>query len=373
MRRLASAPRNNWQSIVESQGFHFHTADEEPYWDETACYALRSDEVDRIEQATYALNEMCLAAVEHVLTHDQLDKFGIPSEYREWVRQSWTEDEYTIYGRFDLALPPDGVPRLLEYNADTPTALLEAAVIQWHWRQDTHAGRDQFNSIHERLIEVWQMLAGQLKGPLHFASSRGHLEDYMTVNYLRDTAQQAGLTTKYLAVEDIAWNSSGRQFVDQDEQAIPTIFKLYPWEWMIREEFGSHLLQSETRWLEPPWKMILSNKAILPVLWKLFPNSPYLLRAEDQPWSATYIQKPLLGREGANITVVHNGQPILETAGPYDGPCIFQEICPLPEFDGNFAVIGSWIVNGYACGIGIREDNQLVTQNTSRFVPHYIE
>ena len=52
--------------------------------------------------------------------------------------------------------PYDGKapPRLLEYNADTPTALLEASVAQWFWLQDCFPTADQFNSIHERLIDA---------------------------------------------------------------------------------------------------------------------------------------------------------------------------------------------------------------------------
>jgi glutathionylspermidine synthase len=42
----------------------------------------------------------------------------------------------------------------------------------------------------------------------------------------------------------------------------------------------------------------------------------------------------------------------------------------VPNFAGNHPVVGSWMVNGYACGIGVREDTKLVTGNTSRFVPH---
>jgi len=373
MRRLTLSARNNWASIVESQGFHFHTLDDAPYWDETACYALRRDEVNEIEKATYALNELCLKAVDHVIANNLLERFGIPAAFHEWVRKSWEVDEHSIYGRFDLALPPDGVPRLLEYNADTPTALLEAAVIQWFWLRDTHAGSDQFNNIHERLIEIWKVVAPKVEGPIHFVSTRGSVEDYMTANYLRDTAVQAGAETRYLAVDEIAWNAARGQFVDGDEQAIRTIFKLYPWEWMLREEFGPYLLQSQTRWFEPPWKMILSNKAILPLVWSLFSECPYLLRSEYEPFGSSYVQKPMLGREGANVTVVVGGQSVIKTDGPYGGPYVFQEVCPLPEALGNYAVLGSWIVNGFACGVGIREDTQLVTQNTSRFVPHFIE
>ncbi len=373
MQRHAIAPRRDWQATVESQGFHFHTIGGEPYWDESVCYCFTPAEIDLIEKATYALNDMCLQAVQYVLDQDLLDTFGIPPAYRDWVRHSWETEEHTIYGRFDLAYAPERGVRLLEYNADTPTALLEAAVIQWFWLRDSHPDADQFNSIHERLIEIWQVLKPHVGDPVYFSSLRGNVEDYMTVNYLRDTAIQAGLETEYLAVEEISWRPSHRQFVDAEGEPIRTIFKLYPWEWMLREEFGAYLPVSRTRWFEPPWKMILSNKAILTVLWQLFPNSPYLLRTEFQPFGTAYVQKPLQGREGANVTLVLDGQPVLETEGPYAGPFVYQEYCPLPQFDGNHAVLGSWIVNGYACGLGVREDVQPVTQNTSRFVPHFME
>jgi glutathionylspermidine synthase len=373
MRRLTSTPRPGWQATVEKQGFHFHSPEGLPYWDESVCYAFAPYEIDAVEKATYALNDMCLKAVEHVVSKDMFDAFGIPPPYRDWVRRSWETEEHTVYGRFDLAYTPGQSPLLLEYNADTPTALLEAAVIQWYWLQDTHPDADQFNSLHERLIEIWKVLKDHLASPVYFTSLQGNVEDYMTVNYLRDTAMQAGLATHYLPVEKIGWHSTRRQFVDDRGQPIRSVFKLYPWEWMLREEFGPGLPISQTRWLEAPWKMLLSNKAILPILWQLFPDSPHLLRAELKPFGSTYVRKPMQGREGANVSLVVDDKPAFETEGPYQGPSVYQEYCPLADFDGYHAVLGSWIVNGYACGLGVREDVNPITQNTSRFVPHFIE
>jgi glutathionylspermidine synthase len=193
----------------------------------------------------------------------------------------------------------------------------------------------------------------------------------MTVTYLRDTATQAGLKTEFLAVKDIGWHHGRRVFTDLRERAIEVLFKLYPWEWMLREPFGQHLPGAPTRWLEPPWKMVLSNKAILPVLHELFPDSPYLLRAGFEPIGTTYVVKPIYSREGSNIAIVQDGQTLAATDGDYnDGPHVYQEFRPLPRFDGRYPVIGSWIVNGYACGMGIREDESLITRNTSRFLPH---
>jgi glutathionylspermidine synthase len=373
MQRYRSTPRPDWEKIVESQGFYFHTTqDEQPYWDEGVYYRFSRAEVDVLEQATYALDEMCLKAVQHVLDNDLLEMFQVPAEFRDWLRASWDRDEITVYGRFDLAFDGSGPPKLLEHNADTPTSVLESAVIQWFWMKDLFPRADQFNSIHERLIEAWKRCGSAMPGPWLFTCVTGSLEDYMTTNYLRDTAMQAGLTTQYLPIEQIGWNWDRNLFVDQNEQPVVNCFKLYPWEWMLRERFGRQLLASAVRWMEAPWKMILSNKAILAVLWELFPDSPYLLRAGFEPPEGSYVRKPIQGREGANIVRVINGQEEPETRGPYGGPYVFQELCPLRSFEGNYAVVGSWMVNGYACGIGIREDESPVTQNTSRFVPHLI-
>jgi glutathionylspermidine synthase len=373
MQRCRSTPRPDWEKTVESQGFYFHTTqDEQPYWDESVYYRFSRTEIDAIEQATYGLDDMCLRAVQHVLDNDLLEMFQIPKAFRDWVRTSWDRDEITVYGRFDLAYDGSGPPKLLEYNADTPTSVLESAVIQWFWMKDLFPRADQFNSIHERLIEAWKRCGSAMPGPWLFTCVAGSLEDYMTTNYLRDTAMQAGLSTQYLPIEQVGWNWDRRLFVDQSEQPVVNCFKLYPWEWMLRERFGQQLLAGTVRWMEAPWKMILSNKAILAVIWELFPDSPYLLRTGFEPLEGSYVRKPIQGREGANIARVINGHEEPETQGPYGGPYVFQELCPLRSFEGNYAVVGSWMVNGYACGIGIREDESPVTRNVSRFVPHMI-
>ncbi len=100
---------------------------------------------------------------------------GIPVQFEELVAASWREREPSLYGRFDLAFTGD-TPKLLEYNADTPTSLLEAAVVQWYWLKDTHPKDDQFNSLHERLIDRWREIspAGEF---IHFACDTDSYED----------------------------------------------------------------------------------------------------------------------------------------------------------------------------------------------------
>jgi glutathionylspermidine synthase len=244
---------------------------------------------------------------------------------------------------------------------------------------------DQFNSLHERLIEAWRSYgevidarrasAPQLFNPtMYFAAVAGNIEDFMTVTYLRDTAVQAGLATEYIDVERIGFNARRGLFVDEGERPIHNCFKLYPWEWMIREQFSPMLLKTLVHWLEAPWKMILSNKAILPVLHEMFPGHPNLLPAAFEPIEGPHVRKPILSREGANVALVIDGRAVIETPGPYGGgPMVYQELKPLPDFQGNLPVIGSWMVNGYAAGIGVREDSSPITGNASRFVPHVFE
>lgn len=373
MRRRTLDPRPNWEKRVEEYGLHFHTLHGEPYWDETACYVLSRYEVDTLERATYALWEMCLELVQHVIDNRMFGLFLIPPEFEPLVIQSWEDEHPSIYGRFDLAFDGVGPPKLLEFNADTPTALVEAGVAQWFWLKDIDERGDQFNSIHERLIEAWNEVHEKDKRPIHFAALGGVVEDYITVEYLRDTAIQAGIQTDYLDIEHIGWDRNRRVFVDRNNQPIERCFKLYPWEWIIRDDFGRNVPLAPTQWIEPPWKMILSCKSILPLLYELNPDSPYLLPAWFQPPDdgSNYVRKPIHAREGANIQVVRGGRVVFETDGPYQGgPYVYQKLAAMKEYDGRYPVLGSWIINGWSCGVGIREGDGIITTNTSRFVPH---
>jgi glutathionylspermidine synthase len=367
--RRSLQPRPDWQERVEQLGFVFHST-AGPYWDESACYEFSADQIDVLEDAANQVQDLCLQAVEHIVRHDLCDRFQIPRDWVPYVKESWDQQDPSLYGRFDFGYDGSGPPKLLEYNADTPTALLEAAVVQWHWLQDTNPQADQFNSIHECLIDRWKQLHSAIDDILYFTSLADGGEDELTVQYLRDTAMQAGLETAYLPIHEIGWDYSRHLFLDARNRPLRHVFKLYPWEWLLREKFGPFLLVKTTLWYEPPWKMLLSNKAILPLLWELFPGHPHLLRAGSAPWGPSYVRKPCLGREGANIQIVVDGRETVHTAGAYEGPYIFQDVFQTPAFDGYYPVIGCWIVGEVACGAGIRESNDRVTRNTSRFVPH---
>ena len=374
MNRILTTPRNNWQQRLEELGFGFHSL-EDAYWDESAYYEFSRAETDNLEKATGELWEMYLEAVEHVISKNLFFKFQIPEWFRKPITDSWENDAPSIYGRFDLGYDGNQI-KLLEFNADTPTSLFEGSVVQWYWLKDKFPENDQFNSIHEKLVEYWKYLRPYLSCDfVHFASLT-NIEDVTTVEYMRDCASQAGLETQFISVQDIGWAEEIKEFIDENREVMQVIFKLYPYEWILAEEFGKHVAATlhKTQWIEPAWKMLASSKAMLPVLWELFPNHPYLLESYFEPRHlVSYAKKPLYSREGANISLFRNYRPVEENSGNYGKEgYIYQQLFDLPNFNGNFPVIGSWIVGQEPAGIGVRESVNLITNNQSRFVPHLI-
>lgn len=433
MHRQSLRPRSDWKARMEALGFDFHTIPTESdptglYWDESACWVFSEAEIDRLDDASVELHKMCMAAAKRIVDEKLYPLLNIPAHAVPAIEASWERQrqgrEFSLYGRFDLAYGGDGYgdgcPKLLEYNADTPTSLYEASVAQWAWLEDVFPDGDQFNSIHEGLVEQWKALLradrlladdGGRRGvweagrALHLTCTMPHAEDEGTLRYLQDTAIEAGLATKSIALSDIGWTEeqdhltrqSRGYFTDLEEQEIKCLFKLTPWEWLVADDFGSNLLtlaaRDDIRVVEPAWKMLLSNKGLLAVLWEMYPHHPYLVEAhfDRRAFAAgsKVVAKPLLGREGANISVVTmgpDGRPTtreLDVAGPYgEEGYVYQAWSPVvsaraPDARGvmrdHHAVIGSWMIGDVCRGIGIREDVSAVTRDTSRFVPHRFE
>lgn len=384
MQREIFEPRINWKQRCEDSGFHFHTIKGEPYWQEEVGYKFTSSEVDLIDDATAELHLMCMDFVDKIVAAGNYDDYLFPEWVISLIESSWKSKQPHVYGRFDLAYN-NGQIKMLEYNADTPTSLLESSIIQWFWLEDRNLP-DQFNSIHEKLIDRWKEISEKLplSARLYLTTmSDAGTEDWSNLSYIAETVVQAGLDCSLINIEEIGWDKSNRVFCDINDEIIHACFKLYPWEWLVQDDFGENIIQANTMFIEPAWKMLLSNKALLPLLWKQYENHPLLLPAyfEKEKNAVTqkgkWVRKPMLAREGSNVSLLEDG--VLKSLSgtiynpAYDRDYVLQKWFNLPTFDGWNAVIGSWVVGEEPAGMGIREDKNTVTGNASSFVSHYFE
>lgn len=403
MERIALPERPGWRGEAERLGFTFADMHGEPYWDETSAYRFTLEEIEtRIEDPATELHALCREAVGRVLSDEALmARMGIPRAHWDLVADSWQAGEPEVYGRMDLAYDGHGDAVLLEYNADTPTSLYESASFQWLWLEQQIAagvlreGDDQFNGIHEALIERWREVCAA-GTDVHFAAMQDAPEDYATVEAMAWAAREAGLGAHYTDLQAIGLSDQG-QFADSEDRVIGTLFKLYPWEDLFRDPFADHLATAQVRMIEPAWKAILSNKAILPVLWQIAPGHPNLLPAfflDDvadairgrgpakapgfdavaDRLSRGYVQKPIFSREGASVRIVEGGvETEVSPSRDYDDqPMIVQEYRALPQMGGFRPILGAWIVGETCVGLGMREDASRITQDLSRFKPHFI-
>jgi len=406
LQKILLPERPDWRAHAQEVGFTFADMHGEPYWDETSAYAFSLTQIENdIEDPSTELHAMCREAVAEIFASEELmTRLAIPDAHCDLVAESWRRGDPEVYGRFDLAYDGTNPAKLLEYNADTPTSLYESAAFQWQWLEDQlkagalPEGTDQFNGIHEALVARFGDVFEQ-DSDLHFTAVADNPEDYGTVEAMGWAAREAGLGAHYCDLDKIGLSDDGH-FLDDQDRRIAVLFKLYPWEDMLRDDYAAHIQGSGCLFLEPAWKALLSNKGLLPVLWQMFEGHPNLLpaffeadvadalagRGPAAPACAdafdraaaelaeAHVRKPILSREGASVTIHQSGKVIEQSQNSdyAEHPRIVQAYAPLPTFDGFRPVIGSWIVGETCAGIGIREDRSRITQDLSRFKPHYI-
>ncbi len=376
MQRVKVRPRPDAAARLAALDFHdWRGPNGQAYWVEDACFEFSEAEIETLHDAAMACQAMISDEVATVMADTAMwQSLGAPPNLYALAAESYARGDPSLYGRFDFAWDGARPPKLLEYNADTPTALYEAAVVQWQWLVDRDAAGDQYNSIHERLIEAW----GNLKrgvgatGIVHFAAMGDEADDRLTAAYMADCATQADLRTQAIDIADIGLNRG--RLVDLEDRPISHMFKLYPWEWMAGEnaDFLAAIQAGPVGVLEPPWRIAASSKLMLARLWAANRGHPNLLEAVASPGAIAgdHVRKPAFGREGANVARVFGGRRA-DHDGPFgDQPRVIQARAAMPAFDGLTPVFGVWVVAGEPCGLGIREDADPITGASACFIPH---
>jgi len=379
-------------SYLEQIGFEWHTDTDESSYLANQLVEVSEAEAEAYYEATNELYDMFVAAGEHVIENDLLHDIGIPFNLVEQVKESWESDvHWHLYGRFDLAGGIDGKPiKLLEFNADTPTALFETAIVQWAMlKQNGMDESNQFNVLYDALLDNFKRLVTLEESvdgfderydgwKFLFTSIRGNAEEENTVKLLQYIATEAGYDTEFAYIDDIEFDSKEGIFVG--EQSYELWFKLIPWEDIAIEEsdlaalIGDIVANQKAIIFNPVYTLMFQSKAILSILWELYPNHPLLLETSSEPLEGKkQVKKPIYGREGGSVSIIESdGTVSYHEDGEYDEfDSIYQEYVELPrDPQGNKYQAGVFYAYE-ACGLGYRKGGE-VMNNMSKFVGHVV-
>ncbi len=356
---------------------------------------LSETALSELKRATNELHHLFMRATDYVLQNDHhLQQFNIPAALWPMIRASWNQRSSSmITGRFDFSISDNGL-KVYEYNADSASCYFEAACLQSQWADHYGCtiGRDPGSAIFKRLVRAWK--AQEIKDVLHIMQDNDAEETYHAL-FMKSALEGAGLRVKVLkGFSDLHWRNE--TIVDSDNIPIKQVWKTWAWETVfeqVRREacdlaaldhpskaspsprMVDVLLQPEVVVHEPLWTVIPSNKAILPVMWTLFPEHPYLLNSQfeltDELRQSGYVEKPIVGRSGENIAVVASDESVLrETDGRFgDHKKIYQRLFPLPRQDRMNVQVCTFSVTGSFAGACVRVDPSLVIKGGSDVMP----
>nr|WP_304542846.1 glutathionylspermidine synthase family protein [Sulfurimonas sp. hsl 1-7] len=377
---------------LEEIGFSWHTDTDGSKYVSDKLVEISHKDAENYYTAVNELYDMFVEAAEYVIENDLFFELGIPFNLVDAIKKSWENDvHWHIYGRFDLAGGIDGKPiKLIEFNADTPTALFETALLQWALlKQNNLDEAQQFNNVYEAISENFKRLITLFDETekfeefydgwkILFSSIEGNDEEEATTKLLQQIATDAGFVTSFEYLQNVKFDESG--IYDADENKYEYWFKLYPWEDIAIDEpelattLTSIMVNQEAIILNPAYTLIFQSKGIMKILCDLFPDSPYLLKTSFEPLDVKQVEKPVFGREGANTRVLDgNEEVITQTEGPYGNyKKVYQEYVEFAK-DSQGDKYQAGVFFAYeACGLSFRKGGEIL-DNMSKFVGHIIK
>ncbi|WP_392561028.1 bifunctional glutathionylspermidine amidase/synthase [Orbus sturtevantii] len=361
-------------------------------------FTLSESAQQELIRATNELHLMYLHATDRVLKDDKLLRtFNVPEMLWPRIRLSWKMRRYQmITGRLDFCMDERGL-KVYEYNADSASCHTETGIIlqKWAAQGGLTAGTNPGDGLIDVLTEAWKH--SDAKPFVHIMQDNDSEENYHAL-FMQKALTQAGFESKILhGLDDLHWDRRG-QLVDTDNRSINCVWKTWAWETVIEQlqqdgetQFFAPpirtghpdnqvrlidvLLRPEVNVFEPLWTVIPSNKAILPVLWSLFPNHRYLLEAtfelNDSLIEKGYAIKPIGGRRGDNIELINHDEQVLgKTAGKFaQQENIYQQLWCLPKVANKYVQVCTFTVGGHYGGTCLRSDPSLVIKGESDMEP----
>jgi len=377
--------------FLENIGFYWHTdKDMSSYIDENVVI-VTPQEAQNYAEAANELYDMFIEAAEYVIENNLFHELNIPFNLIDIIKESWENDvHWHLYGRFDLAGGIDGKPiKLIEFNADTPTALFETSIIQWALLKANNLDEEmQFNFIYEALVDNFKRLATLDENvenfdeiyegwSILFSSVRDNIEEENTTRLLMSIAQEAGWSCEFAYIDEVEFSDDGVFFENNQYEFF---FKLIPWESIAIQEpelceiLTNIVKNKQAIILNPAYTLLFQSKGILKILWDLYPNHPLLLNTSFEPLQNTkQVQKVTFGREGENVVIYdENMQIIAQEEGEYQNfNKVYQEYYEFNNINGEYYQAGVFFAYE-GCGVAFRKGGKILN-NMSKFSGHIIE
>ncbi|MCG5239649.1 glutathionylspermidine synthase family protein [Azospirillum doebereinerae] len=384
MRRTTMKPRADWRPGLRKYPYGVRAMSAGAGWREDACYEFTASQIDLIESVADELHTMIGTAVRHVVDNKLFGALGIRGEAARVLEASWTdywsggrpnERAGGLAGRLTLSYDGRDSVKLLACNYDTTEGLFAASLVQRNWREAMAADANQFNGLHEALVERWEELAaGQPgRGLIHLTCATPDPVREGELVYLAATAAEAGIETRLLPLQTIGWD--GRRFLDDEGRAISWLAKLYPWDGLTEDAFLHRLRSGGMSVLSPLWCWLWSNHGLLAVLSHLYPRHPNLCRAALD--SATLgpcdmvTGRALYGLDAAPQRIVEQGAVVADDGEGVDSHgTVWLETPPGFREEDTRAVLHAWIVGDKCLGMSVRESQDPRVGVDSAVVPH---
>ncbi len=378
---------------LESLGFVWHTDSDKTSYISDALVVISEAEAEAYYEASNELYDMYVEAAEHIIENNLFHEIGIPFNLIDAIKESWENDvHWHLYGRFDLTGGIDGKPiKLIEFNADTPTALFETAIIQWAiLKKNNFEEESQFNAVYEALIDNFKRLVTLQEDvsdfeeiydgwKFLFTSIKDNAEEENTVRLLQHIANEAGYVTEFAYIDEIEF--SDEDGIVYNDENYELWFKLIPWEDIALEESELAMLltniikNQKAIIFNPAYTLLFQSKGLLKILWDLYPNHPLLLETSFEPLEGQQqVQKPIFGREGGNVTILNEDSSTMESVeGDYENhKMVYQAYTELAT-DAQGQSYQAGVFYAYeACGLGFRKGGKIL-DNMSKFVGHLVK
>ncbi len=379
------------KKYLEELGFLWHTDSDDTSYIANELVILNEEQAEAYAAAANELYDMFAEAGEYVIENNLFHEIGIPFNLVDIIKKSWQSDvHWHLYGRFDFAGGIDGKPiKLLEFNADTPTALFESAIIQWAMLKQNGLEEGMgFNFIYEALVENFKRIVTLQEDTsafdelyegwgFLFSSVKSNPEEENTVRLLQHIANEAGFNTEFAYIDEVEFDDNGIYYNGNKWELW---FKLIPWEDIAIEESDLAMLltnivnNQEAIIFNPAYTLMFQSKGFLKILWDLYPNHPLLLESSFEPLEGKkQVRKPVFGREGGDVAIINSDGTIEEENKDNYGnhKMLYQEYVKLPQDEAGRSYQAGVFYAWEACGLGFRRGGKILN-NMSKFVGHIV-